>query len=627
LDERRSNNAELKILRTILVKRGFPLSENSSMEEVYEFVKTKLLFLNEANKESDKIITAAYDSFYGAVVFDKSGEIPKSFEKSTIYEAVGDNNTVTIAWWHDEQQKQVQIVVDKDIATAARKKFETQADKSNALDYLGLIRELIPYQLNETAVEYYITTKLIQEDLLASQDNLQEKTDFFSFDSNEHEGQTLKIINYGEYLKFYVIEKNGLVKEVTKENENLLGTAIDSLLSDAADKNINLGLIVGTLGKSYEQQHYVMIDLLEGKFEPNFLLQNAVLGSQFESFKNILNYKIKNLSKEETNNLILLAAQQPATNFIGELVQKSVDANLILNAISEKHPNALDWAIDSNDPDVALFLIHHGVNLEGKSPLIWAASNGFTELIEPLLKRKVYADKPDTQWKTPLYYAANNGHTDIVKKLLATREVNVNHAISKGNTPLYAAAVNGHIKIVEILLAENAEINTTDIQRHTPLYWAVNKGHTEIIKLFIVHNLKNGLRLYDTKELTMLIRQLNNEQSKDLVPFILESYIGNNKPELMAAVAADPAIQIMPIINKLKRDKAFTLKELSDIKVARILTLQINKADISPKIKNDIKGLNTLIRNQRLFSFLPSFNSFTSKKEPQQETNKNGPRL
>ena len=98
----------------------------------------------------------------------------------------------------------------------------------------------------------------------------------------------------------------------------------------------------------------------------------------------------------------------------------------------------------------------------------------------PLL---VYAT--DVDGYTPLHWAASEGHTEIAQALL-DNGADIEARGSSGYTPLHWAAQNGQTEIAQALITARADVNARDRSGVTPLHWAAQKGHTEIAAL--LHN-------------------------------------------------------------------------------------------------------------------------------------------
>ena len=128
-------------------------------------------------------------------------------------------------------------------------------------------------------------------------------------------------------------------------------------------------------------------------------------------------------------------------------------------------------------------------DLEGVTPLSWAALRGYEGVVEILLEREeVNPDKPDNFGQTPLSYAAGRGHEEVVKMLLRQERVNPDKPDDRGQSPLSHAAEYGHEGVVKILLGrEEVNPNKPDCEGQTPLMLATRWGRQGVITLLRSH--------------------------------------------------------------------------------------------------------------------------------------------
>jgi hypothetical protein len=103
-----------------------------------------------------------------------------------------------------------------------------------------------------------------------------------------------------------------------------------------------------------------------------------------------------------------------------------------------------------HDPDIK--------NIDGHTPLAWAAQNGHEAVVKLLLdKEGVDPDSEDKYGRTPLSWAAANGHEAVVKLLLDKEGVDPDSKDTRyGRTPLSWAAANGHEAVVKLLQSSDA---------------------------------------------------------------------------------------------------------------------------------------------------------------------------
>lgn len=143
--------------------------------------------------------------------------------------------------------------------------------------------------------------------------------------------------------------------------------------------------------------------------------------------------------------------------------------------------------------DTVKLLLGKGANQNAqdstkRSPLHWAATNGYTELARCLLSeehRKTAAiDATQNRGKTALHLASEHNRVEIVDILLA-------HGAkpdprSDGQwTPLINAAEKGHATVVAKLLGGGANVNAYLSNRMTALHWACFNGHEEVVALLL----------------------------------------------------------------------------------------------------------------------------------------------
>ncbi|TIA15698.1 hypothetical protein D6C81_06258, partial [Aureobasidium pullulans] len=127
----------------------------------------------------------------------------------------------------------------------------------------------------------------------------------------------------------------------------------------------------------------------------------------------------------------------------------------------------------------------------GRTPLWWAANNGFAGLVKTLSgTQSVDLNKGDVKNRsracTPLSIAAIRGHEDIVQILLNTGHLSISKADDWGGDPLRDAAGNGHEGVIKVLLAtKGVDVNSKDLGGRTPLIHAVRYGHERVVKALL----------------------------------------------------------------------------------------------------------------------------------------------
>lgn len=118
--------------------------------------------------------------------------------------------------------------------------------------------------------------------------------------------------------------------------------------------------------------------------------------------------------------------------------------------------------------------------------LMWAASNGNTEMVKLLVKAGAWVNYLNSDVVNAVWLAASKGHLATVRELVKNGAY-INNRNSENVTPLMVAAMNGHYDVVQYLLAAKAPINLVhkDNDGDSALMFALAQGHTNIARLLI----------------------------------------------------------------------------------------------------------------------------------------------
>ncbi|RAH86964.1 ankyrin [Aspergillus japonicus CBS 114.51] len=121
---------------------------------------------------------------------------------------------------------------------------------------------------------------------------------------------------------------------------------------------------------------------------------------------------------------------------------------------------------------------------DGRTPLLWAARNGHTEVLTMFLQmQNVDLNLPDKDGRTAFLWAAAKGHTAVLETLLATDQIDIYHEDVQRRNALTRAVINGRTEAVRLLLDRcRFDINSPDRERRTVLWWASAKGHGTILE-------------------------------------------------------------------------------------------------------------------------------------------------
>lgn len=163
-----------------------------------------------------------------------------------------------------------------------------------------------------------------------------------------------------------------------------------------------------------------------------------------------------------------------------------------------------------HQPLCSIASCHHRRLASGASALYCAASAGWDDVIDVLLRAGAEVDAATTSGCTALHGAATNGHAKVggvlsflhqsrfallpVSRLFASLCCpghGLGHQVitqllaegadsdlqsSNGHTPLHNAAGGGHMAAVESLLAGGADVDAQNSNGNAPLHTAASKG-------------------------------------------------------------------------------------------------------------------------------------------------------
>ncbi|VDI69484.1 Hypothetical predicted protein [Mytilus galloprovincialis] len=177
----------------------------------------------------------------------------------------------------------------------------------------------------------------------------------------------------------------------------------------------------------------------------------------------------------------------------------------------------------------------------GTTPLIDTCYDGYSDMIQWMLRNDVDVDQCRNDGVSGLMMASNQGHTDIVK-LLLERNPDIHLCNNDGCSPLLQASQNGHTDIVKLLLERNPDVNLCDKDGLSPLLQASENGHTDIVKLLLERN--PDVNLCDKNGLSPLLLASQNGHT-DIVKLLLERNPDVNLCERMAG----PLLKHKPDIN------------------------------------------------------------------------------
>ncbi|CCT63193.1 related to heterokaryon incompatibility protein [Fusarium fujikuroi IMI 58289] len=141
-------------------------------------------------------------------------------------------------------------------------------------------------------------------------------------------------------------------------------------------------------------------------------------------------------------------------------------------------------------------------DVEGRTPLLLAASKGYYFLIELMLSEGFEPNTRDATDETPLLLASERGNFRAVEALLE-HNADPNVRNTHGRTALSQAAQNGYDRLVRCLVDNSerkVELNTQDNMGQTALILAAENGHEDIVNFLVDQNANADITGYDGKK-------------------------------------------------------------------------------------------------------------------------------
>ncbi|KAE8147319.1 hypothetical protein BDV25DRAFT_169222 [Aspergillus avenaceus] len=126
------------------------------------------------------------------------------------------------------------------------------------------------------------------------------------------------------------------------------------------------------------------------------------------------------------------------------------------------------------------------IDVEGLTPLSWAAKCGHKPVVNLLLEKGVEIDSRDATGKTPLLLALRAAHESVAKSLI-NKGTSVDVKDNLNNTAMSYAAENNCEEIAKILVERCAPIDIKNEFGLTPLLLAVQGGFQPIFELLLAH--------------------------------------------------------------------------------------------------------------------------------------------
>lgn len=207
---------------------------------------------------------------------------------------------------------------------------------------------------------------------------------------------------------------------------------------------------------------FIMIFISNNGIAQEFdILADKVIEKDFDGLKELITQGINLNAKEKSSGatvLMLASSYTGYTDMVEFLILNGAD----VNAADNEGKTPLIWAA-SNSVESARLLISHGAKINSRT------NDGMTAFIQSVFGV--------ISGKVPL----------AMCDLLRENGSDINAALtsSSGNgwTSLHYAVINGDVELVEYLIRYGANINKATAEGSTPMFLARMEGYDEIINL------------------------------------------------------------------------------------------------------------------------------------------------
>lgn len=223
----------------------------------------------------------------------------------------------------------------------------------------------------------------------------------------------------------------------------------------------------------------------------------AILGDNGEATETILSAPRLDINAVDQmgNTALTLAA---LSRRYGELLCLARHPKADVNHRGEQGRTIFHWLCQSGQTDTVRELSVAATNAidpnvtdnSGDTSLLLALKNKqSTTAIEILTSSASWLSPVnigciDSTGRIPLHYAASEGFSDVVQ-LLVAKAADVNHRDNAGCSALTLAAKSGHESVVGILIDGGCEVNVIDNEHRTPLFYAAQSGLKEAMERLI----------------------------------------------------------------------------------------------------------------------------------------------
>ncbi|XP_043709002.1 probable protein S-acyltransferase 23 [Telopea speciosissima] len=186
----------------------------------------------------------------------------------------------------------------------------------------------------------------------------------------------------------------------------------------------------------------------------------------------------------------------------------------------------LQWASLNNFPDIELYIIEHGGDVNAadnaqQTALHWAAVRGSIAAADVLLQNRARVEAADVNGYRAVHVAAQYGQTAFLNHIIVKYGADYDVPDNEGRSPLHWAAYKGFADTIRLLLFRDAFPGRQDKTGCTPLHWAALKGNMEACTILVHAGSKQELMVKDNAGFTPT--QLAYDKGQRHVAFLLSN--------------------------------------------------------------------------------------------------------
>lgn len=232
---------------------------------------------------------------------------------------------------------------------------------------------------------------------------------------------------------------------------------------------------------------FLLFFLIQFSFFVN--AQDTIIHFSIDTIKGKTGITFDTIVKYDTvyyNGLLLEASFNGNTEDVLQALLKGADAN----TKTPEGVTPLMFAAQNGFLDIVKILVHNGANVnaipdDGATALIAATRFNHYEVMDHLIQSGANINLKDRDSVSALLYAAAYGYF-IPADLLIFYGADINSCTDDSTNALYVAAFNNNYDVAELLISKGANVNGADKKKWTPLMAAVFKGNTKITEQLII---------------------------------------------------------------------------------------------------------------------------------------------